>query len=253
MPTSTTGKLEALLVPTDVRRGIEEFIEHVAAAYGENLLSIIAFGSAVTGEYDAGESDVNLLVVHASLDIEDLERVGDLSRRWLRRQSLAPRFLSKRNFDDYIRHFQVDLLAMRGAAAVLWGQDLLAGAPVRQDALRWQAAYEIKAMRFRIKQQFWRVADDDRALRRVLVQRFTSLAHLMRAALVLQGQPGPVRRAEVIEAAVAHLGVDRAFVNAIADLRQRRSSPDRAALVRLFGGLLEAIRAVDAAIGEFGV
>ena len=79
MPTSTTGKLEALLVPTDVRRGIEEFIEHVAAAYGENLLSIIAFGSAVTGEYDAGESDVNLLVVHASLDIEDLERVGDLA------------------------------------------------------------------------------------------------------------------------------------------------------------------------------
>jgi len=94
------------------------------------------------------------------------------------------------------------------------------------------------------------VADDEGALRRVLVQRFTSLAHLMRAALVLQGLPGPVRRADVVESAVAHLGVDRELVDAVAAMRQRRSSPDRAALVKLFGRLLEAIRVVDAAIGE---
>jgi predicted nucleotidyltransferase len=80
-PTTGAGKLDALLVPPDVWRGVEEFIQQVAAAYGDNLLSIVAFGCAVTGEDDAGESDVNLLVVHAPIDIEDLECVGDLSRR----------------------------------------------------------------------------------------------------------------------------------------------------------------------------
>jgi hypothetical protein len=250
-PAGSTGvKLDGLKIPPPAERAVAEFVDEVLGLYGESLLSIIAFGSAVTGDYDAGASDVNLLVVHASLDIEDLDRVGALSRRWLRKQMLAPRFLSKRNFDDYIRHFQVDLLSMRGASAVLWGQDLLADAVIRPTELGWQSAYEIKAMRLRIKQQFWRVADDSRAMRAVLIQRFTSLTHLMRAALALRGLPAPARRTEVISAAIEHLGVDQKLVESVTRLRQTSATPDRDTLVALFGDLLEAIRAIDAAIGE---
>jgi predicted nucleotidyltransferase len=243
---SVTG----LKVPPDVQRGVAEFVSEVVALYGESLLAVIAFGSAVTGDYDPGESDVNLLVVHASLDIDDLVKAGTLSRKWLRKKMLAPRFLSKRNFDDFVTHFQVDLLAMREASAVLWGRDLLASAEARREELRWQAAYEIKTMRLRIKQQFWRISDDDAAMKRVLGQRFTSLTHLMRAALMLGGHPAPARRADVLEAAVAHLGIDRALGETLTRLRQSRTPPDRATLVALFGDLLEAIRVVDAAVGD---
>lgn len=252
-PAGSTGvNLDSLKIPPAVQRAVGEFADEVIAMYGESLVSMIAFGSAVTGDYDPGESDVNLLVVHASLDIEDLERVGALSRRWLRKQMLAPRFLSKRNFDDYILHFQVDLLAMRGASAVLWGQDLLADAVTRPTELRWQSTYEIKAMRLRIKQQYWRVTGDQSAMRAVLVQRFTSLTHLMRAALALGGLPAPPRRADVLTAAVMHLGIDQKLVETVTRLRQTGSTPDRETLVALFGDLLEAIRAVDAAIADPG-
>ena len=242
--------LASLSVPPGVQRAVGEFIDEVLALYKQNLLSIFAFGSAVTGDYEAGESDVNLIVVHESLDIEDLDKVGALSRRWLRKQMLAPRFLSKRNFDDYIRHFQVDLLAMRHAAALLWGQDLLAAAEMRPAELRWQGAYEIKAMRLRIKQQFWRVADDPAQMRRVLVQRFVSLTHLMRAALALRGLESPARRSEVVSAAITHLGINPVFTQSMSTMRQQHTKPDRETLVALFGDLLDAIRAVDAAIGE---
>jgi hypothetical protein len=242
--------LASLTVPAGVQRAVGEFIDEVLALYKQDLLSIFAFGSAVTGDYEAGESDVNLIVVHESLDIEDLDKVGALSRRWLRKQMLAPRFLSKRNFDDYTRHFQVDLLAMRHATAVLWGQDLLAAADMRPAELRWQSAYEIKTMRLRMKQQFWRIADDPAAMRRVLLQRFTSLTHLMRAALALRGLEAPARRSDVVTAAVAHLGIDATFTQSMAAMRQQRAAPDRETLVARFGDLLDAIRAVDAAIGE---
>jgi hypothetical protein len=107
-------------------------------------------------------------------------------------------------------------------------------------------------MRLRIKQQYWRVADDAEAMRRVLVQRFTSLTHLMRAALVLRGQPAPSRRVDVIDAAVTHLGISRSFVDRVMALRHDDTRPDRATLVALFSDLLDAIRAVDAAIDEAG-
>ena len=104
-------------------------------------------------------------------------------------------------------------------------------------------------MRLRIKQQFWRVADDALAMRRILLQRFTSLTHLMRAALALRGFDAPIRRARVIDAAVAHLGLDAAFASSMTTLRQPRRVPPRDELVTLFGGLPAAIRVVDDAIG----
>jgi predicted nucleotidyltransferase len=250
-PAASPGvPLHLLQVPSSIQEAVGSFVEEVLRLYGSDLTSILAFGSAVTGDYDPGESDVNLLVVHGTLDIDDLERVASLSRRWLRRRLLAPRFLSKRNVDDYVRHFPVDVLAMRGATAVLLGEDLLAGAALDPHALRWQSTYEIKAMRLRIKQQFWRVEGDARALRAVLVQRFTSLTHLMRAALALRGLPAPPRRGDVIHAAVTHLGLDPKLPAAVAELRRNRGTPARAALVTLFGDLMDAIRAVDAAISE---
>lgn len=248
--TSAGVSRPGLSVPPETERAVGDFVDHVRASYGDDLVAIVAFGSAVTGEYVAGESDVNLLVVYGSLDVEDLDKVGALSRRWLRARMLAPRFLSRRNFDDYVSHFPVDILGMRGASVVLWGAPLLESVDVRPDALRWQATYEIKAMRLRIKQQFWRVADDPAALRRVLGQRFISLTHLMRAALALRGLDAPVRRADVITAALTHLGLDRTFVEQVTRLRETPSVPDRAALVTLFGALFEAIRTIDAAIGE---
>jgi hypothetical protein len=249
-PASAAVRLEGLRVPPDVSSAVGAFAGEVLGIYGDTLVSIIAFGSAVTGDYAPGESDVNLLVVHASLDIDDLVKVGTLSRQWLRKKMVAPRFLSERNFTDYISHFQVDLLSMRGAASVLWGRDLLAGAEMRPAGLRWQASYEIKAMRFRIKQQFWRVSEDAAAMKRVLVQRFTSLTHLMRAALALRGLAAPARRADVVSAAVTHLGLDAKFAADIETLRSSRDVPDRATLVALFGSLLDAIRHVDTAIGD---
>jgi hypothetical protein len=242
--------VDALTIAPEVRRDVAEFVDQVATAYGTSLVSIFAFGSVVTGDYDPGESDVNLMVVDASIDVEDLERVGDLSRKWLKRRLIAPRFLSRRNFDDYVRMFQVDMLSMRGATVTLAGEDLISGVAIDASALRWQAAYEIKAMRLRIKQQFWRVEADNRLLRSIILQRFTSLTHLMRAALLLQGAPAPAGRADVVEAAITHLGLQRSLADAVANLRREHTPPAHAELVTIFKALLDAIRLVDAAVSE---
>ena len=160
-----TESIRSLKVSPAVQRGLGEFVAQVMDLYARDLISITAFGSAVTGDYDDRESDVNLLIVYSDLNIVDLERVSDLSRRWLRKYRFAPRFLSQRNLEQSARYFQVDFLLMRDAHAVLWGADVLAGMGMRPAELRWQIAYEIKAMRMRVKQQFWRVSDDPPRMR----------------------------------------------------------------------------------------
>jgi len=195
------------------------------------------------------ESDINLLIVYSDLEIMDLARVADLSRHWLRKYKFAPRFLSKRNVDDSAAYFQVDFLSMRDSHVVICGEDVLAGIQMRPEQLRWQIAYEVKAMRMRLKQQYWRTVDDPQRMRVVLTDRFTSLIHLMRALLLLRGLPAPVVRRETLDAAAERFGIDRECAARLLDLRQGKT-PGREALDRLFAGLMEMIRIIDSLVEE---
>lgn len=248
-----TPNIAGLKVSASVKQGIEEFVSHVVDSYAGDLVSVTAFGSVVTGDYDEGESDVNLLIIHSDLDIADLERVAALSRRWLKKQKLAPRFLSRRNLEQSAPYFQIDFLDMRDAHVVLCGEDVLAGIKLEPAQLRWQIAYEVKAMRMRIKQMYWRAAGDNRMMKSVLTARFTSLLHLVRGLLLLKGLPAPVTRREIIGVAAEHLGLDRQPAERLLELRQSKKPPDREPLLELFNGLMEMIRVVDASVEEVKV
>lgn len=243
----------ALRVAPAGQKAVCEFVSHVIDLYATDLVSVNAIGSAVTGDYEEEESDINLLVVYSDMEITELERVASLSRRWLRKQKLAPRFISGRNLDDSVRYFQVDFLAMRDAHVVLWGEDVLAAVEMDREALRWQIAYQVKAMRMRLKQQFWRTVGDEKMMRAALAGRFKSLTHLMRALLMLRDLPVPVSMRDTIDAAAEHLRIDRAFAESMLALRRGKSPPDSRTLAAMFEGLMGMVRTIDARVEEVKV
>jgi predicted nucleotidyltransferase len=242
---SPLSDLEKLRVGPAVRADLRRFLQQIIDFYGQDLVSIQAFGSCVTGEWVEGRSDINLLVVYSELNIADLRRVAELSRRWHARRLFDPRFLSRRNLLSSQRYFPIDMLAMKDAHVTLWGTDLLAAIPLERTGMHWQLAHEIKRMRMRIKQQFWRTCGRAPDMRRVLLDRFTSLAYLARALLWLRGVAVPSERDAIMEAAVRELGISSRFVDAMRALASRRGRATRDDLIELFTGTMEAIRIVD--------
>lgn len=239
-----------LHIPPKVRTDLEEFLAQLVAIYKEDLVSILVFGSAVTGDYDAANSDLNLLVVYSDLNIADLDVVAKLAQRWHKRRRFAPRFLSLRNLTASSRYFQIDLLQMRDAHLKLYGADPLGALPVRPADMAWQLAHEIKRMRMRVKQQFWRAAGDREAMRRILLARFSSLVHLTRALLYLRGAAPPMAQPEILKLAVQHLKLDAEFAVQMLALKKNEERPD---LVALFTGLMDAIRAIDEEVDRLEV
>jgi hypothetical protein len=243
-------KIAWLKLPPAARQAVEEFAIKVREMYSDSLVTMAVFGSAVTGDYDDAESDINILIVHSELDIGDLEHVADLSRQWLQKKRLAPRFLSQRNLVQSVRYFQIDFLEMRDAHVVLCGEDLLAGIELLPADLRWQIGYEIKAMRMRVKQVFWRTAGDNKMMKRALVSRFTSLLHIIRALLLLKKLDAPLTREDIIAAAANHLGLDRQIGERLLRLRRSTLPSDPRVLMEMFNDLMEMIRIVDARVEE---
>jgi hypothetical protein len=210
----------------------------------------MAFGSCVTGDFAEKTSDINLMIVYSDLNLVSLNDVAAIAKRWLEKRNFAPRFLSRRNLLSSARYFQIDLLEMKDAHVVLHGEDLLAGLPTWPADLHWQLAHEIKAMRMRIKQQFWRTSGDERRIRFVLLERFSSLVHLIRALLFLLKKPTPVEHARIMELACAELGVDARFVARMFQFKAGQIQLNREEMVQTFADLMEVIRLVDGKVDE---
>ncbi len=249
---AASGALAQLEIPDQVRADVARFLAELVELRPDDLASVTAFGSAVTGDYRERTSDVNLLVVYSDLDLGDLHAVSRLARRWLRRRRFGPRFLSRRNLESAARYFPIDFMEMRDAHVVLHGEDLLPRLQFPREALVWQLAHEVKGMRMRVKQQFWRAAGQPRAMRLVVRQRFSSLVRLLRVLLVVEGRTAPARHTEIVEAALGAYGIDREVVRLLSELRAGRSRPRGAALLQAFEALMQLIRAVDAQVDRVG-
>ena len=245
--------LEQLKVPQGVRTDLEQFIEQLIEFYKEDLVSIIAFGSAVSGDYAEKTSDVNLLVIYSDLNIADLKSVTKLAQRWLQKRNFAPRFLSKRNLVNSAKYFQIDLMEMRDAHVVLYGENVLVQFASSPTDMRWQLANEVKGMRMRIKQQFWRAAGNERTMRIILLQRFSSLIHLMRVLLSLKNKPTLLSHQEIIEVAGRELGIDRQFAQQLFDVKTGQGKIGGEELFQAFDKLMDMIRTVDKHVDQLAV
>lgn len=239
------SSLDRLAVPAKVREGLVEFVQQLVAFYQGDLESITVFGSAVSGGYSESGSDLNLLVIYSDLNITGLGRVSSLARQWFKKHRFSPRFVSRRNFTGSARYFQIDLLEMRAAHVTLCGPDPLEGMEIRPADLHWQLSHEIKRMRMRLKQQFWRAAGDQTALRAILVRRFSSLVHLMRALLFLEQGRVALAAGDIVEAAVAAWQLDAAFCRSMLALKNGTWKPDARGAVAAFSELMEAVRRID--------
>lgn len=235
-----------LAVPPEVRRDLDTFLAEMLAVSPRPPRAIIAFGSAATGDFVAGSSDLNLLVVYDDLELAALAPLAPVCRRWLGKRRFSPRFLSRRNLEQTARYFQLDFLDMRDAHVVLLGDDVLASLTLSPADLHWQLAHETKRMRMRLKQQFWRAEGQADALRDLIVGRAGSLLLLYRGTLLLDGVRPPEGREALAAAAARDLGVDPDFFARIRDWKTGRRRPDCAAATAAATELFAAVRALDA-------
>jgi predicted nucleotidyltransferase len=236
-----------------MRSHLQEFADQLIRFYQHDLVSIAVFGSAASGSFSETTSDVNLLVVYSDINIADLDTVAKLARTWMRKQRFVPRFLSLRNLTSSTRYFQVDFLDMRDAHVTIYGRDVLDGLEVRPADLHWQLAHEVKRMRMRLKQQFWRAAGDKEMMRQVLVHRFTSLVHLMRPLLYLMNHPAPLAPAEIVSAAAAQIGIDAGFAGRMLALKAGTLKLPAEELTAAFTGLMDTVRLMDEQIDRLAV
>jgi hypothetical protein len=199
---------------------LAEFVTRLQGAAGENLRSVVLYGSAVAGEFCKGHSDLNILCLLESLDAADLAQLQPTVSWWIGEGNRAPLLFK---YDELVRSaglFAVELFDVRNHHRVLFGPDWLENFQPPLDFHRLQVARELHRERLALRQSLLAAPDKSKAHLEIMLSSISRLCALFRHAVMATGEPAPRTKRAAVAAIAAWTGADPSGFEAILDYRE---------------------------------
>ena len=172
-------------LPSEVRGRLKEFSEELKGRLGERLKSVLLYGSAARGDYIAGRSNLNLLVVLAQVGMEELSQGNLIFQKYKKKGFVAPLFFTPEYIATSTDSFPMEFLDIKAHHLLLFGEDPFTELPISSQNLRLQCEGEIKGKLVRVRQSFLEIGLDKRKLPQLLTESLTSFLPAMRHLLHL--------------------------------------------------------------------
>jgi len=235
------------MIPEDK---IQEFVKRLREAGGPNIESIILFGSAVSGGFHPGLSNLNLFCVLRDSSFAALQALAPAVKWWGGQKQPPPLCMTRHELVRSTDVFTIELLDMVQHHRVLFGQDVLQGLQIDMHLHRVQVEYELREKLVLLRQHVLAAADSNSRLWDVLLHSVPSFATLFRHALIaLGGNPAP-GRAEAVHALAKQLQFDPSAIQQALDVRERKADPKKLDAKDVCARYLAAIEKVAAAVDQ---
>ena len=221
---------------------LAEFTRRFREAAGDNLHSIVLYGSAARGEYHDQKSDLNLLCVLKSLKAADLARVASVVHWWSGQlHEPPPQFFTEEELLQSADVFAVELLDIGQHHKILYGPDPVAGIEVPMNLHRVEVEHDLRSHLQKLRLHFLRYSENEAELRQIYSKSISSITVLLRHVLIAFGEDVPSEKAALYQRTEQLSGADAGAFELGHALRHNHPSSE---ISRAFGKYLEAVAAV---------
>jgi predicted nucleotidyltransferase len=227
---------------------ISEFVTRLQQAAGTNLESVILYGSAVSGDYDPGYSNINLLVILKDTAFPKLLALAPAVEAWTRQKRHMPLLLTREELERSADVFAIELMDMQRQHRVLFGPDVVAPLQIPMHLHRAQLEYELREKLILLRQHLLTEAGDEKRTWNLILRSLPAFTTLFRHAIIAQGQPVPATRRESVKALAASLALDASPFEQLLDIREHRARPEQFRVQEVAARYLAAVEQVTAAV-----
>nr|AIA13011.1 Unknown Function [uncultured bacterium] len=204
---------------------LEQLINDLRVAHGDNLASIVLYGSAATADGQVNRrSDHNLLIALNRITTDDLQTAHDALREWHKLGQPTPVYFTVAELQDAADVFPIEFLQMEKARKVLFGQDPFEFVEISQANLRHQTEYELRTSLIRLRRLYIPASASAERLSNLMSDSLASFAALFRAVLILKGQEPPVSKKDSVLVTARLLNLDSAPFERILELHKGKGS-----------------------------
>lgn len=227
---------------------LDQLVEKLRGAYQDRLVSVVLYGSAVTGDHQPKFSDYNVLCVVTDLTRRELAAGEPIFRWWREQGSPAPLLLTEREVATSTDCFAIEFRDIQSCHKILHGRDVVSGLAVDSSFYRAQVEHDLRSKLLRLRQKAAGMLSEPDLLRRLLLDSISTFCVLFRHALLLHGVDAPLRKREIVQAARDRFHIDAAPFEKLLDVREERIKPREADAFALLDPYLTGISVVIEAV-----
>lgn len=239
-------------IPKDPKEIFDEFIKDYKGIYGDDLISIILYGSAAGKDYIPGKSDINFMIVLTDEGIKDLERSFDLVRKWRKRNVAVPLFLTENYIETSTDVYPIEYLNFQQRHILVQGKDILKGLAFKKEFIRLQAEREIKGKLLLLREAYLESTGKKSVLMGIINQSLHAFLAIFNALLVLKDIDRPGDRRSVIADTCSTFGLDNDLFMKLLDIRDGQIKIDKKQLNSIFKKYLNEVRRLSKIVDKIG-
>jgi len=228
----------------------EKFVEQIRQALPTGVLSVVLYGSAAAGDHLGKQSDYNVLIVLERLGLPELKALAAPTQKWVKGGSHPPMLFTPESLRESGITFPIELLDIRDAHKVLFGDDVLAGVAISQVNLRRQVEHELRGKLLHLQSQFLLTAAQPKRIVGLLTGTLSKFLILFRAVLRLYQPDVPVKKLDALQALSRHVAFDTSVFVTIHELKEGTKKRRAVEPVKLFEQYLCGVDAVTQAVSE---
>jgi hypothetical protein len=229
---------------------IDEFVKRACEAAATNVESIILFGSAVSGDFHSGLSNLNMFCVLRDCSFAALQALAPVAKWWEKQKQPPPLCMTRRELERSTDVFTIELLDMQQHHRVLFGEDVVQGLRISMHVHRVQVEYELREKLILLRQQILLAAGNGSRLWDLLLRSVPSFGTLFRHALIALGDSSQTGRREAVDTLSKRVGFDASALHQALDVREHKAHPKQIDINDLVARYLAAIEKVAAAVDE---
>jgi predicted nucleotidyltransferase len=182
----------------DISARYKPFLDDVLTSHQDKIHSVYVVGSALTQDYDPKISDINSVFVLHEMDLDFLDLLAPLGKKYGKKRIAAPLIMTPRYIDESIDVFPIEFLDIKLLHYTVSGNDVFKDLDIPKSDLRRQCERELKAKLIGLRQGYISAAGEQRILTQGLVKSYAGYIPLFKAVIVLLGRQAPQIAKEIL-------------------------------------------------------
>lgn len=208
-------------LPAVVEKSLTRFIDAAKSAFGDDLVSVVIYGSAAEGRMRA-TSDVNILLVLKRFDTAEADALREPLRVASAAVDMHAMFLLESEVSLAMEAFAVKFADIAARHRVLYGSDPFASVDPPRDALVRRLKQVLLNLQLRLRERYILLSLREEQLALVIADAAGPLRASAASLLHLEGKAAMPPK-EALEKVTGELG-DAALIDALHDISAAREA-----------------------------
>jgi len=229
-------------IPKDPKEIFPGIVDDYKGLFGEDLVSVILYGSAASNDYIPGKSDINFMIVLSEDGIDSIDKAFEVIGKWKKRNVATPLFLTETYVKTSLDVFPIEYLNFRNNHELVYGKDILKDLSFDQEFLRLQCEREVKGKLLVLREAFLETRGKGKYLQQLTTQSLGAFVAIFNALLHLKGNELPRHKRDVIKEVCLAFDMDATLFEKLLDIKEKRLKLSDSEMADLFKSYLRQVQ-----------